>query len=173
MDFEDIKVFRFELSSNIKEEIIRFSSLNELSDRETFKENWKIWILDNKEFIENEVDKLEIKKYNGDILKKMYISARYYYRNKKKTSEPVKRKKYVSLSKDLLISMDNHIKESIKGNNYKPEKSFEEFCIDPKNHPLLKGGIIEIKDKDKNITLEDIKKKIKKTYKNRYRLIIT
>lgn len=174
MDSSPVQIFRYELSTTMKQEIIRFSDINKFTDRESFNKNWDIWVIDNQILIQNEIKELQCKKYNGDIIKKMYTSARYYYRNKKPISTDLsKRKKYISISKELLNLMDNNINQSMKLNDYKPEKSFENFCINQDNHAILKKAISEIKQKEENISLEDIKKKIKKTYKNRYRLIIT
>ena len=172
METQPVQTFRYELSSIIKQEIMRFSNINKFTDLKTFQENWNNWVIENHTLIQEEIKKLQEKKYNGDIIKKLYVSARYYYRSKNQIKvEPVKRKKYISISKELLNLMDKNINESLEDNDYKPDKSFEKFCINEGNHAILKKTINEIKEKEENISLEDIKNKIKKTYKNRYRLI--
>ena len=65
--------------------------------------------------------------------------------------------------------MDEHIKRNIS-KEFKPSNGFEEFCKE--NIDLLKEEItrlISCNIKDAN----EIKKKIKKTYKNRYFVIIS
>ena len=117
MDSTSVQIFRYELSTTIKQEIMRFSDINKFTDRETFKKNWDLWVIENQILIQNEIKELQCKKFNGDIIKKMYTSARYYYRNKKPiNAEPTKRKKYISISKELLNLMDNNINESLKLN---------------------------------------------------------
>jgi hypothetical protein len=118
-----------------------------------------------------EVRRLTNVGYSGDIIDKMYKSARYYFRKKNpEKKEPKKRCEYISISRDLLILMDDHIKTSLKDSEYKPSDGFLDFCKMNKDNLkeeisiLLKQGI-----KDS----EEIKNKIKKTYKNRYFTTIT
>jgi hypothetical protein len=82
----------------------------------------------------------------------------------------VKRRIYVGSDKGLLSSMDEHIKSNIGTGDFKPSEGFEEFCkanvdiIKEQVNMLCRGGFT-----DSN----EIKAKIKKTYKNRYFLIIS
>jgi hypothetical protein len=65
--------------------------------------------------------------------------------------------------------MDQHIKSNILSGEFKPSDGFDEFCkqnvdvVREQVNLLIRSGII-----DSN----EIKTKIKKTYKNRYFLII-
>jgi hypothetical protein len=66
--------------------------------------------------------------------------------------------------------MDTHIKANINDKNFKPSDGFDQFCreyielIKEEVHQLCKNGYT-----DSN----EIKGKIKKTYKNRYFLLIS
>jgi hypothetical protein len=101
----------------------------------------------------------------------MFKSARYYFRKKSTEKKvPQKRRSYVGIQTELLEAMDKHINANKKNDNYKPSSGFDEFCkqyveilqIEVVN--LFKSGI-----KDS----EEIKNKIKKTYKNRYFMSIS
>ena len=109
--------------------------------------------------------------YDGDILDKAFKSARYYFRNKSNVKpEPKERKVYTAVSRDLLEAIDSHIERNIRNANYKPSVGFTEFCT--ANTDILKEEIIKLN----NIQMTDsvtISKKIKKTYKNRYFMLIS
>lgn len=170
------QTFRFIFSDNFKEELSRFSQINQFTERKTFKENWKQWLEENSELINQELERLKTLDYDGDIENKMFTSARYYYRKKtidqepnKKTNKP--RKKYVSLSKEFLNKIDQFILKSLNTQDYKPKNTFEQFCTEKENHDIIKETIKAIKQQDPDVELSEIEKKIKKTYKNRYRII--
>ena len=66
--------------------------------------------------------------------------------------------------------MDKHINANKKNDNYKPSTGFDEFCkeyieiLKVEVTSLCKSGITDS---------EEIKNKIKKTYKNRYFMLIS
>ena len=66
--------------------------------------------------------------------------------------------------------MDDHIKSNISGDDYKPSDGFDEFC--KANIDLLKEEV-NILCRNGFTNSVEIKNKIKKTYKNRYFLIIS
>jgi hypothetical protein len=100
----------------------------------------------------------------------MFKSARYYFRKKSTEKKaPVKRRDYVGVNKTLLDAMDKHIKMSINTENYKPSDGFDEFCN--KNKDMLREEV-NILCKNGFTDSNEIKNKIKKTYKNRYFLLI-
>jgi hypothetical protein len=96
----------------------------------------------------------------------MYKSARYYFRKKSdQRPEPKKRRCYVSVTRDLLDAMDEHIANHIYDSDYQPKNGFVTFCKD--NETVLReciGRIFEQGISDQH----EIQDKIKKTYKNRY-----
>jgi hypothetical protein len=76
------------------------------------------------------------------------------------------------MQKELLDAMDNHIRLnlSLNAQTFKPSTGFTEFC---KEHVELLQQEIEMLIKFDVVSCDEIKKKIKKTYKNRYFMIIS
>ena len=167
MDLLKIKqTFRYEFTPNIMELIKTFAIIHQYDERSDFKEAWKIWTEDNEEIINNEIKYLTDLKYDGDIMDKMFKSARYYFRKKStEKKDPKQRRQYISVSRELLDAMDFHIEENIQNENYQPKTGFILFCKE--NEILLKETLTKIVEQGiKDIEL--IQNKIKKTYKNRY-----
>lgn len=162
-------IYRFKFTDLFMEDLYKFSKIHQYDERNDFKEAWKIWLEENDESVDKELERLLRLGYNGDVLNKMFKSARYYFRKKKTDKkEPKERRQYSSLNKDLLKEMDNHIEENKNKENYAPKNGFIDFCL--KNELLLKEGISKMFEqgiKDKEL----IENKIKKTYKNRYFMI--
>jgi hypothetical protein len=159
-------IYRFKFTEDFMTELYKFSKIHQYDDRKDFKEAWKKWTEENEEIIDSEMCRLLRLGYNGDVLDKMFKSARYYFRKKgTEKKEPKQRRPYISVNRELLEAMDIHIEE----NSCQPKDGFADFC--KKNELLLKETITLIFEqgiKDKDI-IED---KIKKTYKNRYFMII-
>jgi len=165
-----INIFRFKFTDDFTRELYKFSKIHQYDHRKDFKEAWNVWIEENKDLVEEESSRLTDLGYEGDILDKMFKSARYYFR--KKSSEkkvPKDRRVYVGVQKDLLECMDEHIMRNINDKEYKPSTGFLEFC--KQNVDTLKEEVNNLCNSGITNTLE-IKEKIKKTYKNRYFMII-
>ena len=175
---DNINIYRYKFSENIISILNIFSKIHQYDDIKTFKEAWNLWIEDNNEVIENEIRRLNSINYEGDILDKMFKSARYYFRKKSnEKKEPIKRKSYIGSQKELLDLMDKHISSNIISNkNFKPSSGFDSFCIDSDHIDILHNEInrlkLDIKNKDIDEVKNEIKNKIKKTYKNRYFMLI-
>jgi hypothetical protein len=149
----------------------KFSKIHQYDHRKDFKEAWEIWLENNDEIVSGEVRRLTNLGYDGDILDKMFKSARYYFRKKSTEKKaPQKRRTYQSVQKDLLEAMDDHIKTHINEEDFKPSESFDSFC--KLNKDLLKEEV-NLLCKNGFTNSEEIKQKIKKTYKNRYFIIIS
>jgi hypothetical protein len=133
--------------------------------RKVFQSEWKLFLEENHNIIEEEIQKIHSSGYKGDVLEKMFHSARYYYRKKqtKEVSAKKERKEYEKLPKSILQDMDIHIREQIqKGSS--PTSSFYDYL--EKIQTLLK--------KESNIEIQEIiKQKLKKSYKNRYQVEMT
>jgi hypothetical protein len=144
------------------DELHNFSKIHQYDDRAQFKEAWQLWTVEFDETIRVEIQRLSHNGYEGDILDKMFKSARYYFRNKSSVKPEVKeRREYVSFQKDILILMDEHINLT----KLKPADGFTDFCN--ANMEALKKEItylVEHNIKDS----KQIQAKFKKTYKNRY-----
>jgi len=110
----NIQIFRFKFTSEFMVELFEFSKVHQYDERKDFKEAWIQWVQENKNIIDSEIDRLTNLGYDGDILDKMFKSARYYFRKKStEKHEPKKRRQYIGVNKDLLDAMDIHIEENI------------------------------------------------------------
>jgi hypothetical protein len=163
------KIFRFKFTDSFANELYAFSKIHQYDDRLTFKDAWEVWTKEKSEMVDQEVRRLSTIGYDGDILEKMFKSARYYFRKKPSNKkEPVKRRSYINVPKELLLAMDKHITDNINKDDYKPKDGFDDFCTS--NTDILKEGIAKIcKDGITEPTV--IHEKMKKTYKNRYFMI--
>ena len=165
-----INIFRFKFTDDFTRELYKFSKIHQYDHRKDFKEAWNVWIEENKDLVEEESSRLTDLGYEGDILDKMFKSARYYFRKKSTEKKvPKDRRVYVGVQKDLLECMDEHIMRNINDKEYKPSTGFLEFCR--QNVDTLKEEVNNLCNSGITNTLE-IKEKIKKTYKNRYFMII-
>jgi len=160
-------IYRYKFTQEFMDELHKFSKIHQYDDRKSFKEAWDNWLEENDELVQDEVERLTNLNYEGDILDKMFKSARYYFK-KKATSkpEPKNRRQYLSVQKDLLDAMDEHIMKNKSEPDYKPSDGFSDFCnthID-----LLKEEVVRLVVEHQINDVNLIKDKIKKTYKNRY-----
>jgi hypothetical protein len=163
-------IYRYKFTEDFMNELHKFSKIHQYDHRKDFKEAWKIWIEENNELIEEETHRLQRLGYDGDIIDKMFKSARYYFRKKSgEKKEPKQRRSYISVNRELLDAMDTHIEENFKTENYQPKTGFLDFCKE--NDELVKETINSMFEREiKNAEL--IEEKIKKTYKNRYFMFI-
>jgi hypothetical protein len=165
-----LQIYRYKFTEEFIEVLYNFSKIHQYDDRKDFKEAWKVWSEDNEEIIDIEMRRLLNLGYEGDVLTKMFKSARYYFRKKSsEKKEPKQRRPYISVNRELLNAMDHHIEEKIHKPDYQPKTGFIDFCKE--NEVILKETITKIFEqgiKDSNL-IED---KIKKTYKNRYFMLI-
>jgi hypothetical protein len=160
------QIYRYKLTQDFMDSIYQFSKIHQYDDRKSFKEAWEIWVDENDDIVTSEVRRLNNMNYTGDIYKKMFKSARYYFRNKgTEKNAPVERRKYIGSQKELIEAIDAHIKSNI----CKPSDGFNNFC----------NSHIELLEKEINYMVKNgmtvssvIREKIKKTYKNRYFLFI-
>jgi hypothetical protein len=161
-----ILIYRFKFTEVFMEQLYNFSKIHQYDERKDFKEAWKTWTEENETIIDEEMRRLLNLGYDGDVLDKMFKSARYYFRKKStEKKEPKQRRQYISVNRELLDAMDKHIEENIYNTDYQPKTGFIKFCND--NEKILKETISKIFEqgiKESQI-IED---KIKKTYKNRY-----
>jgi hypothetical protein len=166
----NINIYRFKFTDDFTSELFKFSKIHQYDHRKDFKEAWNLWMEENDGIVSEEVRRLTNVGYSGDILDKMFKSARYYFRKKSTEKKaPAERRIYVGVQKDLLEAMDMHIKSKINDDNYKPSEGFDEFCKE--NIDLLKEEV-NFLCRNGLTDSEEIKRKIKKTYKNRYFLFI-
>jgi hypothetical protein len=166
----NINIYRYKFTNEFVNELYTFAKIHQYDHRKDFKDAWETWIEEQEDIVNSEIRRLTNLNYEGDIIDKMFKSARYYFRKKSTEKKaPKQRTPYKSVQKPLLDAMDLHIKSQIKEKDYKPSTGFDEFCKMNKDllreevNYLCKNGIVDS---------EMIKSKIKKTYKNRYFLVI-
>ena len=169
----NINIYRYKFSENFIIELFTFSKIHQYDDRKDFKEAWKLWVENKDDLIKTETIRLTELGYEGDILDKMFKSARYYFRKKNIEKKQQKtRNHYIGVQKELLDAIDTDIQRGLLNNDFKPSNGFELFCKNKNNFELL---TIELNILHKQFGLTnptEIKNKIKKTYKNRYYLLI-
>jgi hypothetical protein len=164
----EIDIFRFKFTQDFMDLLFEFSKVHQYDNRKDFKEAWKTWTDENEEVIDEETERLNMMGYRGDVIDKMFKSARYYFR--KKTTDkkkPKERRDYICVGKDLLESMDAHIQRCIENADYKPSIAFLNFCNDPENKLVLQKEVLHFHEMNIH-NVDFIQDKIKKTYKNRY-----
>lgn len=167
-----ISIYRYKFSTEFMEMLYQFSKIHQYDMRQDFKQAWNIWIEENVDEVNLEIRRLDGLGYDGDILDKMFKSARYYFRKKSSAKkEPKERKIYVSCHKDTLDAMDSDILNGLKTNpEYKPADGFNMFCY--KNMDILKEEVQRLIQANMEDS-QEIREKIKKTYKNRYFMLIS
>jgi len=169
----ELPVFRFKFSDHFTKILAEFSKVHQNDDRKIFKSSWEKWIKNETKTINYEIFNLKQRGFDGDILDKMFKSARYYFRKKsvkeEKPKEEIpkekKNKHYIEFSQDLLLNMDNHIKKQLLSKQ-KPAESYEIYCNENKEAILCE--IILFKKRFETIDTEELTNKFKKTYKNRF-----
>lgn len=166
------KTYRFKFSEDITSILIQFSKIHMHEDLQDYNHNWELWLLENDDSIKREEARLMEIGYEGDINKKLYKSARYYFRKKKdntnennENNEKEKRREYILASNEFLEAIDMHINSHVKNSSLSPAKAYDDFC--KKNHILLSTEIISMKEENQ-FTNSYIYSKLKKTYKNRH-----
>jgi hypothetical protein len=164
-----VKTFRFKFSEDVMREISEFARIHRYDNKDDFKEAWSKWIGDNARLISTEHERLSAMGFDGDINKKMYVSARYYFKNKTDVEEaPKKRRKYVTIDKAYIKLIDGYINSAITNgddNVYKPANCFQEFIQENEEQT---AELVRKLATDDNLENADIISKIKKTFKNRY-----
>ena len=170
-------VFRFNLSNGMVDALLQFSKMHQYDDRHSYTDAWNEWKNNTEisKILDDEIQRLQDMNYKGSaesIERKIFKSGRYYFRNKSFIkASPKPRGKYISVSKELICAMDEHItRESSDHNNNgetpSPADLFNGFCS--KYLYILKMEIerlIELEPFSKDPAL--IIAKVKKTYKNR------
>ncbi len=160
-------IYRFKLSPNFQESLARFSSVHRYDEPSDFRQAFDAWCEFHKEALEQEGARLGALGYEGDITKKTYRSARYYFKDKSlEKKRPQKRKVYISVPERLIDAMDIHIKGVALPENLRPAYAYNNFISDGKHMLLLNE--VELVLEDAGLDGVATEAKIKKTYKNRY-----
>ena len=108
-------VFRFNLSNEMVDALSDFSKMHQFDDRHAYTDAWNKWknAPHISKLMADEIERLQNLDYRGSadsIENKIFKSGRYYFRNKSFVKVPPKpRGKYISVSKELICAMDEHI----------------------------------------------------------------
>jgi len=189
--YVELQTNRYTYNPEVVIHLSNFAKIHEYDDRKDFKEAWQKWIDDPEinKIIMDEVTRLQTNGQMGDVLDRMYKSARYYYRKKKETTpnqqiEP--RKEYEGLPRPILKSIDDHIYAEINNNiilsdkvtgmlrsNISAANSFTNYCrlhSDVIKDLLPKKEVENVTYRANNLRdeIKVVTDKLKKTYKNRF-----
>ena len=163
------KTYRFKFSKDFLENLKEFTRIHKFDNAKVFKENFNEWKDENKDVIRREVLYMRNIGYEGDVIEKMYKSARYYFKNKSDEKvKPKKRRQYIGIDIILKDKMDEFIQNKLngKGETPKPADAYTEFIENSSNKLILSS------EKTRLISFgldeEGVNKKFKKTFKNRY-----
>ena len=169
--------FRFKYSFHFQNMLNGFASKNADKPKKEFDECFNKWCIQNERYINEERSEMVNKGYNRDFNNKIYLSVRYYFRNKHKScdgkgkgesADQGKGKlKYVKLSNTFKTLMKNHIYDN-KGGNKSPKEMFALF-YNSDNDEIQKFIQSETnKLRENGYSEKDILFRIKKMYKNLY-----
>lgn len=143
--------YRFKYTDELTEELAYFSKLHQYDDRKQFKEEWNIWKQKPEidYLLTTEFERLTKNGQKGDVLDKIFKSARYYYRKKDET-QVVKsyRKTTVSFSKSFLDIIDANIESQILYNAFN-KSNYNSLLQDNENITDI------VKKNSKNIIISD------------------
>lgn len=160
-------IYRFSFSKTFILLLERVAENRRNDSLADFRRHWSIWKDGHNAEIQRETAELEARGYKGNVDQKMFKSARYYFRNKKKEkSTPKKRRKYISLRRPFLEDIDRHISDVAVVEQQKPAFAFNHFCGSPEYNKYMESERLRLKELGLEVALID--DKIKKTYKNRY-----
>jgi len=160
-----INTFRFKFTDQFMDSLFHFSKVHQYDDRHAFKDAWTTWTDENAALVQTEVERLNQLGYTGNVIEKMFKSARYYFRKKDvcaTVSAP--RKQYTRINKDIIDCIDAHIKSHLVAHSLKPQDGFIDFCEKCADDFASAARILE----NAGLNNAEIDDKIKKTYKNRY-----
>ena len=159
-----LQTFNYNFTEKCKQILSMFALEHREDPNKKFKMAWQQFIAETSitEILLNESTTLKNAGYEGDVMEKMYSSARYYYRKKAlkdQTMSPENhkkpRKQYESGDSELLSIVNEHIIGKLFNggdtSNITPAKAFEDFC-----------------DVYENVLDEFYENKYKKIYKNRF-----
>jgi hypothetical protein len=166
-----LTIYRFKFSDPFMDLLRNFANNHRFDEASVFKERWMRWSCNETNIAEilKEEKRLVDSGYKGDMEDKMFKTVRYYLKNKSvEKKEPKKRRKYISISKNIIETMDEHIEETAMNENMKPAVAYNNYS----SHSVYSEMIDEEVDRLIKLDMNEVSaiNKIKKTYKNRYYL---
>lgn len=172
--------YRFDFTSLFATRLAQFAAEHVNKDRKTFQKEWSNWceIPEIHEQIAQESLLMEKNGFQGDVLDKMYKSARYYHRkNKPKIKEFIHKEHTNRFTREFLECMDDQIEEYIRKQSngvldsnaripLSQSMGYEQFC---KTHQdEIYAELLKIKENRGRLDAATIGEKLKKAYKTRF-----
>ena len=166
----NLSTFRFNLSSDMTNQIISFADVHYMDNKQNFKTNFNNWFNIHKDtIVKNESDILTKNGYNNiNIRDKIIRSIRYHIKKRSvtpNTNVSTTRVKLINTSVALLESIDCHINAIISSNNT-PAWAYNDFC--KKNSEVILREKNIMKANNDELHDDTIEFKIKKMYKNKF-----
>ena len=158
-------IYRYKFREEFLPILVEFSRIHQYDQTNDFKEAFEQFLETNKEIVESETKYLKGNGYTGNIIDKMYKSARYYFKNKDyKPQENKKRRKYIKQDKTLFIILMKMLRMQF-ANGVKPAIAYDNFIEGEINKSVIENEKNRLQE---FLEGDDVINKIKKTYKNRY-----
>lgn len=178
-----LQTHRFVLQQHVTDILVEFAKIHQFDDRKDYKEAWETWTTDEdiSPILKKEAERIQEIGFRGDIINKMFVSVRYYYRKKQtktltdNNDSDKSIRGYQSVPKEVFNMIDEHIKSQLKKHVQKnnniikstvsPAKGFENFCSENKTLFLNQ---LPPNTSPTNEAMNEIVSKLKKSYKNRF-----
>ena len=127
-------VYRFKFSDLVSEELHNFAKQYRFTPRKDVQEAWKRFTQGElmSQLINQEKERLGQSAYEGDIIRKMYTSMRYYYMKLPNTAEPSYRKEQPQEQQEQQEQQEKPQKA-----RKRREYSHKEYKLTKEDHGLL------------------------------------
>ncbi len=159
-------IYRYNFTDEFKQSIKYFSTKHKDDSFVDFKIYFERWCDEYKTQIEDEYKILLRNGYEGDVMDKIFKSARYYFVKKSNSKKPEKkeRKKYTCKNSKFLKLVKDHI-NNIKEDHMKPSEAYNNFA---EKHGVVIEDFVKSLISDDSYDKKGAKAKVKKIYKNKY-----
>lgn len=176
---------KYNFSESFAKLLHNFSEVHHKDHFKIFNSELEKWSAANARLIEKEIEMMRTAGYDGtdeEIMSKIKISARFYYRKKSKretnhpkSQEPKKAKAYIGLSESFIIMMDEFVKTQLLINEIRRKDAFGDFTKTHLDHIKEELKILKTKYFESGVEYEppQIADKIKKAFGNRYYTLIS
>jgi len=174
------KQYRFDFTPLFATCLAQFAAGHVNVDRKFFQQEWSKWCetAEIREQILNESLLMEKNGFQGDVLDKMYKSARYYHRKNEPKVKVLNNKPHTNrFTRVFLECMDGHIEDYIRKQTacelddsrripLSQSMGYEQFCKTRQDE--IYTELLGIKDTRGRLDAVTIGEKLKKAYKTRF-----
>ena len=160
--------YRFKFNRDLLNSIKEFSKIHSEDNCDDFLEAFQDWKIANKQIIKKEEERIIHLGFKGNIEEKIYRSARYYFKNKKKNMCKLKQKSiktnYIQRNNKFFTMMVEYIKQT----PIKASLLFKQFIneTDEVISSEIKKEFCRLRSFE--LTQEECLQKIKKGFNNAY-----